>query len=127
MKKFSIILSALTCLIVLGYAAFRWVCYDMMDVNTILLGSIAVSYLFNSLTWGDINGENAKDELDQHIKTQSAKIGYFVLMALSFLILFISEGTSNLNEIKNLPLAIVVCLTFIVLPITEFIYSRKYR
>lgn len=127
MKKFSIILSALTCFIVLGYAAFRWGRYEMMDVNTILLGSIAVSYLFNSLTWGDINGENAKDELDQHIKTQSAKIGYFVLMALSFLILFISEGTSNLNEIKNVPLVIVVCLTFIVLPVTEFIYSRKYR
>jgi len=127
MRKFYIIMSALLSFIFLGYGGFRWLYYGIIDVSSIFFGCIAISYLFNSLTWGDVYGENAKDELAQHIQTQSAKIGYFVLMALSALTLFISEGVAHLNEIKNLPLVFVVCLTFIVHPITEFIYSKKYR
>lgn len=48
-------------------------------------------------------------------------------MILSGLILFISEGVTNLNDIENFPLLIVVGLTFVTLPITEFVYSRKYK
>ncbi|KIL79110.1 hypothetical protein SD77_3911 [Bacillus badius] len=48
-------------------------------------------------------------------------------MILSGLILFISEGTGNFNEIDNYPLVIVVGLTFITVPITEFVYSKKYK
>jgi len=62
-----------------------------------------------------------------HIMAQSAKIGYFVLMILSALILFISEGTGDFSQINNYPLLLVVGLTFVILPITEFFYSRKYK
>jgi len=65
--------------------------------------------------------------LDRHIETQSAKIGYYVLMILSGLILFISEGTGDFNKIDNYPLVVVVGLTFITVPITEFIYSRRFK
>ncbi len=68
-----------------------------------------------------------KDELDRHIQTQSAKIGYYVLMVLSGIILFVSEGTGNLNNVDNYPLLLVVCLTFITVPVTEFIYSKRYK
>lgn len=79
------------------------------------------------MTWGEFEGGGKKDELDKHIQTQSAKIGYFVLMILSSLILFVTEKSYDLKVIENYPLLIVVGLTFITLPITEFIYSRKYR
>lgn len=65
--------------------------------------------------------------MDMHIMAQSAKIGYFVLMILSALILFISEGTGDFSQINNYPLLLVVGLTFVILPITEFFYSRKYK
>ena len=32
----------------------------------------------NVPTWGNPEGAKEKDELDKHIETQSAKIGYFV-------------------------------------------------
>ncbi|MFC3886475.1 hypothetical protein ACFOU2_24470, partial [Bacillus songklensis] len=88
---------------------------------------LALAYFFNSLTWGNHEGANDKDELGEHVTRQSVKISYFALMILSGLVLFISEGVSNLNDIENFPLLIVVGLTFVTLPITEFIYSRRYR
>jgi hypothetical protein len=36
------------------------------------------------------------------------------------------EGTVSFSEIDNYPLLIVVGLTFVTVPITRFIYSRKY-
>lgn len=77
------------------------------------------------MTEGGKYSEN--DELDKHIKTQSARIGYYALMVLSAAVLFLSEGVTALIDIQNIPLAVVVGLTFIVAPITEFFYSRKFR
>lgn len=62
-----------------------------------------------------------------YIGIYSAKIGYFVLIILSGFILIVSEGISDLNDIENYPMLIVVGLTFVTHPITEFIYSRKYK
>ncbi|WP_139489429.1 hypothetical protein [Brevibacillus dissolubilis] len=127
MKKFSVIGSLLLFLIIGGYGVFRWVQVGAVDVSTIFFGCLSLSYLFQSLTWGNPYGNKDKDELDRHIKTQSGEISYYVLMILSVCTLFISEGAVHLDAIKNLPLAFVVCLTFVVVPITEFIYSRKFR
>ncbi|WP_232697389.1 hypothetical protein [Brevibacillus daliensis] len=110
-----------------GITLYRWIRYGTIDGGSIFFSFLALSYFFNTLTWGNHNGPTKKDELDHHIETQSAKIGYFVLMILSALILFISEGVSNLNDIQNYPLLIVVGLTFVTLPITEFLYARKYK
>lgn len=110
-----------------GVTLYRWVRFGTIDGGSIFLSFLALSYFFNWLTWGDHEGGREKDELGRYIESQSAKIGYFVLMILAGLILFISEGVTNLNDIENYPLLIVVCLTFITLPVTEFIYSRKYK
>ena len=101
--------------------------FGIIDGGSIFLSFLALAYFVNTLTWGNPEGAKEKDELDKHIETQSAKIGYFALMILSGLILFISEGVYELNDIENYPLLIVVGLTFVTLPITEFVYSRKYK
>lgn len=111
----------------MGITVYRWVRFGTIDGSSIFFSFLTLSYFLNSLNWGNHEGAKEKDELDRHIETQSAKIGYFVLMILSGLILFISEGVSNLNDIENYPLLIVVGLTFVTLPVTEFIYSRKYK
>ncbi|MDQ0232633.1 DUF2178 domain-containing protein [Metabacillus malikii] len=130
LKKFSIILSSLLLAVICGFGVFEWLKNGIISLNAIFAGCLSLAFLFNSLTWGDMQGDHAKDELDMHIKTQSAKIGYFILMILSLIILVISEGVgvvNNFNEIKNLPLALVVCLAFTVLPITEYLYAKKYK
>ncbi|WP_041096397.1 hypothetical protein [Bacillus badius] len=110
-----------------GFSLYKWIRFETIDAASIFFSFLALSYFFNWLNWGQHEGGGEKDELDRHIETQSAKIGYYVLMILSGLILFISEGTGNFNEIDNYPLVIVVGLTFITVPITEFIYSKKYK
>ncbi|MGR6904789.1 hypothetical protein [Lysinibacillus sp. G01H] len=110
-----------------SYTLYRWMRFGTIDGGSIIFSFIALSYLFNWINWGNHNGVKDKDELDRHIETQSAKLGYYVLMIMACLILFISEGVSNLNDMKNYPLLIVVGLTFVTSPVIEFVYSRKYK
>lgn len=110
-----------------GFAVYKWWLFGTIDGGVIFCFSIAIAYFFNVLNWGDYRGPSKKDELDHYIIMQSAKISYFALIILSGIILFASEGKNNLNEIKNVPLLIVVCLGFVILPITEFFYRRKFK
>ncbi|MGG2081718.1 hypothetical protein [Lysinibacillus pakistanensis] len=110
-----------------SYTLYKWLRFGTIDGGSIIFSFIALSYLLNWLNWGDHNGAKDKDELERHIETQSAKVGYYVLMIMACLILFISEGVSNLNDMKNYPLLLVVGLTFVTSPIIEFIYSRKFK
>ncbi|MGD6805129.1 hypothetical protein [Rossellomorea aquimaris] len=126
-KKIIVVLTFTLFCVLAGITIYRWVRFGTIDGGSIFFSFIALAYFVNSLTWGTPEGAEEKDELDKHIESQSAKIGYFVLMILSGLILFISEGVYELNDIRNYPLLIVVGLTFVTLPITEFVYSRKYK
>ncbi len=42
------------------------------------------------------------------------------------IVLVISERVTALNDIKNIPLVIVIGLAWITMPITEFVVSKKY-
>lgn len=126
-QKIITILTLVVTGILVCTTVYRWLRFGAIDGGSIFFSFVALSYFFNTLTWGDPQGTENKDELENHITTQSAKIGYFSLMICSGLVLFISEGFSNFNDIENYPLLVVVGLTFVTLPITEFIYSRKYR
>lgn len=126
-KSIVAILVFIAFLSIVGFSLYKWVSFGTIDAAGIFFSFLALSYFFNWLNWGHHEGGGEKDELDRHIETQSAKIGYYVLIILSGLILFISEGTGNFNNIDNYPLVIVVGLTFVTVPITEFIYSKKYK
>lgn len=126
-KKIIAVLAFIFFLSITGFSLYKWLRFETIDAGSIFLSFLALTYFFNWLNWGHHEGGGEKDELDRHIETQSAKIGYYVLMILSGLILFISEGTGNFNNIDNYPLVIVVGLTFVTVPITEFIYSKKYK
>ncbi|MDO6449862.1 hypothetical protein [Oceanobacillus profundus] len=126
-KKFMLIVSISVFCIFAGFIVYNWVRFEALDAGQIFFTFIALSFIFNILTWGNHEGAGKKDEMDFHIMAQSARIGYFVLMVLASLILFISEGTGNFNQITNYPLLILVGLTFVILPITEFIYAKKFK
>ncbi|MEH7010669.1 hypothetical protein V7087_07595 [Neobacillus niacini] len=126
-KKIIAVLAFIVFLSIAGFSLYKWIIFETIDAGSIFFSFLALTYFFNWLNWGHHEGGGEKDELGTHIETQSAKIGYYVLMILSGLILFISEGTGNFNNIDNYPLVIVVGLTFVTVPITEFIYSKKYK
>ncbi|WP_285398288.1 hypothetical protein [Lysinibacillus sp. fls2-241-R2A-57] len=126
-KKIIALITFVVFLSIAGFSLYKWIKFKTVDAGSIFFSFLALSYFFNWLNWGHHEGGGEKDELDRHIETQSAKIGYYVLMILSGLILFISEGTGKFNNIDNYPLVIVVGLTFITVPITEFVYSKKYK
>ncbi|EEM16767.1 hypothetical protein bpmyx0001_23290 [Bacillus pseudomycoides DSM 12442] len=84
------------------------------------------------MTWGDPNSvsEESQDEMGQQITYKSFKIGYFVLVVIMFILLIWSEGFStlySLDNIQNLPLFIALCSSFIVIPLVEFVVSKRYQ
>ena len=42
-------------------------------------------------------------------------------------VLVVSEKVTSMNDIKNIPLVIVIGLALITMPITEYVVSKKYR
>ncbi|MFJ5564379.1 hypothetical protein [Lysinibacillus xylanilyticus] len=71
--------------------------------------------------------EGEKDEMEKHITLLSSKISYYLLLLLMLIVLIVSEKVIALNDIKNIPLVIVIGLAWITMPITEFVVSKKYR
>ena len=43
------------------------------------------------------------------------------------IVLIISERVTAMNDIQNIPLVIVIGLAWVILPVTEFVVSKKYR
>ncbi|WP_226639426.1 hypothetical protein [Priestia flexa] len=125
-NKWLSILSLMLTLGAFGYFLFQWLVLKRIDASVIFVMFIFLSFSLNLINWGHQDGPTDKDELVEHVQAQSAKIGYYVLAVLSVLILFISEKTGDLNEITNIPLLLVVGLTFVTAPIVEFFYKKKF-
>lgn len=56
--------------------------------------------------------EGEKDELEKHITLLSSKISYYLLLLLMLIVLVVSEKVIALNDIKNIPLVIVIGLAW---------------
>lgn len=126
-NKWVTLIVLLAFLAIVGYGVYQWLRFDYIDGSAIFCSFLALSYLVNWVTWGEHNGGGEKDEMDRHIELKSAKLSYYILMVLAAIVLFISEGFADFKEIDNYPLLIVVSLTFVTLPITEFFYSKKLK
>ena len=83
------------------------------------------SDLFQSIACGEMNGK--KDELEKYITFKSSKISYYILLLLMIVVLVVLEKVTEMNDIKNIPLVIVIGLAWITMPITEFVVSKKYQ
>ena len=119
---FNIIFFGLAFLVSLLLVLSKWFVSKQIDGVSLFLCFIFLQLVVKELTWGLREEEVAEeDELDRHIKSQSSKINYYTLLISSFVILYFFSDSSNI------PLIVVVGLIFVTLPITEFIYSRKYR
>ncbi|MBY0599486.1 hypothetical protein [Bacillus bingmayongensis] len=131
-NKFIFIIIVLSLFGILIYSTYKYMTEGTILGGTIFAGSLIISYLMNHITWGDPNGvsKESQDEMGQQITYKSFKIGYFVLVAIMFILLIWSEGFStlySLDDIRNLPLFIALCSSFIIIPFVEFIVSKRYH
>ncbi|KPN94995.1 hypothetical protein [Lysinibacillus sp. ZYM-1] len=128
-KKVSFLCSLVLIVAISGYAIYEWVTKEIINASTLFFLFLGIGFLFQSLTWGELNGkhEGEKDEMEKHITLLSSKISYYLLLLLMLIVLVVSEKVIALNDIKNIPLVIVIGFAWITMPITEFVVSKKYR
>ncbi|MFJ6265593.1 hypothetical protein [Lysinibacillus xylanilyticus] len=128
-KKVSLLCSLVLITAISGYGIYEWITKEIINASTLFFIFLGIGFLFQSLTWGELNGkhEGEKDEMEKHITLLSSKISYYLLLLLMLIVLIVSEKVIALNDIKNIPLVIVIGLAWITMPITEFVVSKKYR
>ncbi|PQD95618.1 hypothetical protein CYL18_06910 [Pradoshia eiseniae] len=128
-KRVSVIGSLVVIIAIGGFGIYEWMTKEIITASTIFFVALGIGFFFHSLTWGEIDGENEgdKDEREKQITLISAKISYYVLLVMILIVLIASEGVKAMNEIENIPLVIVFALAWIIMPVTEFIVSKKYR
>ncbi|MED1594584.1 MULTISPECIES: hypothetical protein [Bacillus] len=131
-NNFIFVVIILSLLGILIHGAYKYTTEGAILGGTIFGASLIISYLINHMTWGDPNSvsEESQDEMGQQITYKSFKIGYFVLVVIMFILLIWSEGFStlySLDNIQNLPLFIALCSSFIVIPLVEFVVSKRYQ
>ncbi|MGW6191928.1 hypothetical protein ACWFRC_14565 [Bacillus cereus] len=131
-KKIIFVIITLSLIAILVHGTYKYITEDSILGGTIFAASLILSNLINHITWGDPNGvsKESQDEMGQQITYKSFKIAYFVLVVVMFLILLCSEGFSmgsNLDGVKNLPLFIALCSSFLIFPIVELIVAKQYK
>ncbi|WP_096272057.1 hypothetical protein [Paucisalibacillus globulus] len=128
-KRVSLICSLVLITAIGGYGIYEWFTKEVINASTLIFLFLGIGFLFQSITWGEMEGkhEGDKDELEKHITLLSSKISYYVLLILMIIVLVVSERVIAINDIKNIPLVIVIGLAWITMPITEFVVSKKYR
>ncbi|MHA6261354.1 hypothetical protein ACXYMX_15935 [Sporosarcina sp. CAU 1771] len=128
-KKVSIFCSLVLIIAIGGFGLYEWFAKGVVNASTLFFVALGISFFFQSITWGEMEGkhEGDKDEMEKHITLLSSKVSYFVLLFLMFIVLVVSEKVFALNDIKNIPLVLVISLAVITLPITEYVVAKKYR
>ncbi|MFJ7980885.1 hypothetical protein ACIQ1D_11370 [Lysinibacillus xylanilyticus] len=128
-KKVSIFCSVVLIISIGGYGIHEWITREIINASTLFFVFLGIGFLFQSLTWGEMDGkhEGEKDEMEKHITLLSSKISYYLLLFLMLIVLIVSEKVTAMNDIKNIPLVIVIGLAWITMPITELVVSKKYR
>ncbi|MFC0211722.1 hypothetical protein ACFFK0_04510 [Paenibacillus chartarius] len=125
-KIISRIVTGIAAIIVIGYNAYKVLTGQPLSLSDLITMPVVLIGFFSAMTWGSLEEET--DELGRHITYRSSQAGYFVLTAL-ILIVFVAVEfpAAGSQPIRNVPLFIVFCASMVILPVTEFIVSRKYR
>ncbi len=97
-----------------------------LGFDEILVSSVLLMSFFSAITWGnekEKDGILENEELGKRITEQSSKISYFVLVVVLLIFVFIDY---TVNAEYNLFLLGALGIAMVLLPLVEFIVSRKY-
>jgi hypothetical protein len=132
-KKFIFLLNCICLVAIIAYTLYVFVTEKRikMGVFFFVAACLIISSIVNLVTWGDAEAvsEESQDELGKHISYLSYKIGYFVLIIVMFITLVIGEGKTiwSLDNVQNSALYLALCASLVIVPITEFFVSKKFK
>ena len=93
----------------------------------VLSVGILLSLYLTTTTWGTkgrADGIVREEELGKKITEESSKVSYRILTLFIFLALL---ADVQLHEEANLFLLLLLATSFVVLPLTQWLYIRKYE
>ncbi|WP_051330792.1 hypothetical protein [Aneurinibacillus terranovensis] len=94
---------------------------DLISIATLLM------FFMRFITWG-MDRKAEMDEMGRRINYQSAKISYFLLIVILF-ILWIMDRLVFVrkDDLGNMTLFFALCISLVLLPTVEFFLSRRYK
>jgi uncharacterized membrane protein len=126
-KKIGGLICGIASLVIILSVLYQWINGMEVGYNEIIAIGVSLSAFFSAITWGSIedgDGPTQKEELGQYITQKSAKISYFILVVVMFVLLFVDQMVTHT---ENITLMIALMLAIVILPATEFVISRRYR
>ncbi|RAN84854.1 hypothetical protein [Bacillus sp. SRB_331] len=130
-KKFIFLISCICLVLIIAYALYIFITEKRIKMSVFFFACLIISSIVNQVTWGDADAvsKESQDELGKHISYLSYKIGYFVLIIVMFITLVIGEGKTiwSLDNVQNSALYLALCASLVIVPITEFFVSKKFK
>ncbi|OXM15045.1 hypothetical protein [Paenibacillus herberti] len=126
-RKIASILLCVAALVVIAFTIYKLNIGKQVGLNEVISISTLVMMYFSTITWGSKHNKDGilqEEELGQRITEKSSKIGYLILVVLILGAVALDE---LINNNVNVFLLALLGLSMILLPMIEFLYSRKYR
>ncbi|MGM7681207.1 hypothetical protein ACSVDA_03535 [Cytobacillus sp. Hm23] len=126
-RKIEGLILGLVILSVLSFTIFKTITGKEVGFNEILVFSSLFMMFFSAITWG---GEKEKDgilqneELGRKITEQSSKISYYILVVIIIIFVFLDY---SVNGTYNFFILGIMGIAMVLLPLVEFLVSRKYQ
>ncbi|WP_208586160.1 hypothetical protein [Gracilibacillus suaedae] len=117
----------ITALVIIGFTVYKVFTGKDVGFNEIISIAIVMSMFFSTITWGtkeDNDGIFQDEELGKKITEKSSKISYFLLMLF---LLGAVMADELVNGTINIFLLLVLGLSMITLPFTEYLVAKKYE
>lgn len=127
-------LNILTAIFLAASTLFLLVMYVTDYMNGVEIGLTGVMVIvllvmswLQFLTWGS-DTKVQKDELGEKIAMISARLSYYTLTGILFLLWIIDRIVFvRRNEFGNETLFAALCLSIVLFPVIQFFTARKYR
>ncbi|KGA96721.1 hypothetical protein AJ85_00945 [Alkalihalobacillus alcalophilus ATCC 27647 = CGMCC 1.3604] len=126
-RKIGGLIIGLAILAVLGFTIYKILTDKEVGFNEIITFSILFAMFFSTITWGgekEKDGILQKEELGKKITEQSSKISYLILVVLILIAVYVDH---LISDTYNIFLLGILGVAMVLLPLVEFLVSRKYQ
>lgn len=107
-----------------SFGMYKWFVEGDLRLDTIIFISIIAAYLLNYIANGSLKIED-QDEREVYLSKKASGLSYLILVVCLGVILFLTEGTAMLPELKNIPLVVCFSLSIVIYPMVRAIIFFK--